>query len=94
MTKGPARTAVIPTDIEARKLATGVWWDKSGSGKWMFKYKDPDLGKWRSKRLISPKSSLAEIWQAYESLSVPMAATFASISLDFQLTPIWRKLAT
>lgn len=93
MTKGPARTAVIPSHIDSKNLPTGVWWDKSGAGKWMLKYKDPDLGKWRSKRLCGAKSSTAEIWQAYESHNAPMVATFSTLSRDFQATPIWRKLA-
>lgn len=93
MTKGPKRTAVIPAHIDAKKMPTGVWWDKSGAGKWMLKYKDPDAGKWRSKRLCGLNSSLAEIWQAYESHNALIVATFSTLSRDFQQTPIWRKLA-
>jgi site-specific recombinase XerC len=93
MTKGPARTAIIPAHIDAKKLPTGIWWDKSGAGKWMLKYKDADMGKWRSKRLIGAEASLAEIWQAYESHNAPRVATFSTLSKDFQQTPIWRRLA-
>ena len=93
MTKGPPRTAPIPAHIDGKKLPTGTWWNKSGHGKWMIKIKDTATGKWKSKRICGPAATLAEIWQAYESLNAPMVATFATISLDFQLTPIWRKLA-
>jgi integrase len=37
--------------------------------------------------------SNTEIWQAYESQNAPLAVTFATLSRDFQTTPIWRKLA-
>ncbi|QSB01862.1 hypothetical protein JWZ98_02570 [Methylomonas sp. EFPC1] len=93
MTKGPPRTATVPAHIDPKKLPTGVWWDKSGTGKWMLKYKDSDTGKWRSKRFCGPKASLSEIWQAYEAQKAPLAMTFSTLSRDFQETPIWRKLA-
>jgi len=39
------------------------------------------------------KSSLAEIWMAYDSHNAPMVATFSTLSRDLQQTLIWRKLA-
>ncbi|MCQ8128812.1 hypothetical protein [Methylomonas rivi] len=94
MPKGPPRTAPIPSRIDAKKLPTGVWWNKSGLGKWMIKIKDNATGKWKSKRICGPSATLAEIWQAYESQNLAVVTTFSTISRDFQATPIWRKLAT
>ena len=93
MPKGPPRTALIPARIDAKKLPTGVWWNKSGLGKWMIKIKDNATGKWKSKRLCGPTATLTEIWQACESQNSPVIVTFSTISRDFQSTPIWRKLA-
>ncbi len=58
----------------------------------MLRYKDDATGKWRSKRLCSGLSSLAEIWQAYESQQKSVATTFASLSAEFQQTLAWQKL--
>ena len=93
MPKGPPRSAAIPAHIDAKKLPTGSWFNKSGAGKWMLKIKNPENGLWRSKRLCGPKATLSEIWQAYESLNNPLVTTFATLSHDLQQTPIWRKLA-
>ena len=93
MTKGPPRSTIIPAHIDASKLPTGLWFNKSGAGKWMLKTKDSETGLWRSKRLCGPSATLSDIWQAYESKNNPMVATFATLSHDLQLTPIWRKLA-
>ena len=94
MTKGPQRSATLPPHIDATKLPTGVWWNKSGTGRWMLKTKQPETGLWRSKRLCGPTATLSDIWQAYESQNAPLVATFATLSQDLQLTPIWRKLAS
>lgn len=93
MTKGPVRCAAIPRHIDSAKLPQGTWWDKSGSGRWMLKYKDQALDKWCSRRLCDANASLAEIWQAYEVQNSPLVITFGTLSRDFQQTPIWRKLA-
>jgi site-specific recombinase XerD len=93
MTKGPSRSADIPCGIIAAKLPTRVYWKGDGAGRWMIKYKDEAVDKWKAKRFCGPDATLSEIWQAYEALNAPAAATFASISRDFQQTPIWRRLA-
>lgn len=87
----PPRRAKIPLHIDASKLPTGVWWSGNGNGCWMFKFKADS--KWKSKRIIGPKASLAEIWQAMDAQKTPLVMTFASLSSDFQETPIWRRLA-
>lgn len=83
----------FPTHIIPEKLPTRVWYDKSGAGKWMIRYKDQVTAKWRSKRLCSGLSSLAEIWQAYEALEKQETVTFKSLSEDFQKTFTWQKLS-
>ncbi|TPQ24901.1 tyrosine recombinase XerC [Methylomonas koyamae] len=89
----PPRKAKIPAHIKAAQLPTGVWWAASGKGKWMFKFKDGD--KWRSKRIAGPDATLPQIWRAVEENQkpAPRVVTFASLSLEFQQTPIWRRLA-
>lgn len=93
MTKGPLRSADIPRHIIANKLPTRVYWKGDGTGRWMIKYKDESLNKWKAKRLCGPDATLSEIWQAFESLHTPNITTFSSLSLDFQKTAIWRRLA-
>lgn len=83
----------IPKHIHADKLPKGIWYDKSGAGKWMLKYKDEELNKWRSKRICSSLATLAEIWQAYEAQQQKVATTFASLSNELQQTYTWRNLS-
>ena len=82
MTKGPRRSAIIPAHIDAKKLPTGSWFNKSGAGKWMLKTKNVETGLWRSKRLCGPTATLSEIWQAYESHNIQIVITFATLSHD------------
>jgi site-specific recombinase XerD len=83
----------FPAHIIPEKLPDNVWYDKSGAGKWMIQFKDDATKKWRSKRLCSGKSTLSEIWQAFEAQKTFIVITFTSISLEFQKTITWRKLA-
>lgn len=88
------RTSIhFPKHIIPEKLPKRVWYDKSGAGKWMLRYKDDVTAKWRSKRICSGLSTLAEIWQAYEAQNETNILTFASLSSELQTTLIWRKLA-
>jgi hypothetical protein len=59
----------------------------------MIKHKDDTAGKRKTKRLCGSDATLSEIWQAYEALSAPEGVNFATISRDFQQTPIWRCLS-
>ncbi len=93
MTKGPSRSADIPRHIIAAKLPTRVYWKGDGTGRWMVKYKDETIDRWKGKRLCGPDCVLSEIWQAFEALNAASVATFATVSQEFQTTPIWRKLA-
>lgn len=83
----------IPSHIDADKLPKRTWYDKSGKGKWMLRYKDDVTGKWRSKRLCSSLASMAEIWQAVESEQQPSELTFAILSTEFQKTHTWNRLS-
>lgn len=90
----PKRTSKhTPPHIIAEKLPPNVWYDKSGAGKWMQKYKNAATGKWQSKRLCSGSATLAQIWQAHESQHQTHATTFNTLSTEFQTTLTWRKLA-
>jgi site-specific recombinase XerD len=89
----PPRRAKIPSHIDASKLPTGVWWSGNGNGCWMLKIKT-DAGKWQSKRIAGPQAILADIWQGMAAQKAPLVMTLASLSTEFQDTPIWRRLAT
>ena len=86
----------FPSHIKnPNQLPDRVWFNKSGAGKWMLDYWDSDLSKKRSMRICSAKASLNEIWQASHAAleSNPIIVTFATLSMDFQLTPKWKELA-
>lgn len=82
----------IPAHIDAAKLPERVWFNVSGSGKWMLNYYD-DTGKRLTRRLCGPEAKLAEIWQAVEANQVKTVATFATLSAEFQQTHQWHKLS-
>lgn len=91
---GPTRTSPhIPNHIDASKLPPRVWFDKSGAGKWMIKYKDLATDKWRSKRLCDAKASLPQIWQAFDAQQQTEELTFKTLSREFQTTFIFKELA-
>jgi hypothetical protein len=58
MTKGPSRSADIPGGIIASKLPTRVYWKGYGTGRWMVKYKDEVISKWKAKKLCGPDATL------------------------------------
>jgi integrase len=87
------RHTPLPAHIPANKLPPGVWLANGGTGPWMLKRKNMDTGRWQSKRLCSVDSSLAVIWTAFEALNAPLVMTFATLSADFQTSPLWRRLA-
>lgn len=82
----------IPAHINADKLPDRVWYNQSGAGKWMLSYYD-EFGQRKNKRICGPEAKLAEIWQAAEAQQVKTIATFATLSAEFQLTHIWKKLS-
>ncbi len=59
----------------------------------MLRYKDETTKKWRSKRLCSGLATLAEIWNAFESIDKIEKTTFENLSLEFQKTLTWNKLS-
>lgn len=83
----------FPKHIHPEKLPKHTWYDKSGAGKWMLRYKDETTARWRSKRLCSGLATLAEIWQAVESQQQKSATTFGTLSTELQQTLTWRKLS-
>lgn len=82
----------LPAHINADKLPERVWFNVSGTGKWMLNYYD-DLGKRKTRRICGHEATLSEIWQAVEAQQIKTIATFATLSLEFQQTHIWNKLS-
>jgi len=82
----------IPAHINAEKLPDRVWFNSSGTGKWMLNYYD-EFHQRKTKRICGPEAKLAEIWQAVEAQQVKTIATFSTLSLEFQQTHTWHKLS-
>ncbi|MCK9504688.1 MAG: hypothetical protein M0Q95_10965 [Porticoccaceae bacterium] len=82
----------IPSHINAEKLPDRVWFNQSGSGKWMMTFYD-EFGKKKARRICGTEATLAEIWQAAEAQQDKTVMTFAMLSNEFQQTHIWRKLS-
>ena len=93
--KSPGRkrsSSNTPAHINADKLPDRVWFNASGSGKWMLNYYD-EFHKRRAKRICGPKATLNEIWQAAEAQQQKTIATFITLSQEFQTTHAWHKLS-
>lgn len=88
----PRSSTNLPKHINADKLPDRVWFNASGAGKWMLSFYD-EFGARKNKRICGPKSTLAEIWQAAEAQAVKTIATFATLSLEFEQTHVWKKLS-
>ncbi len=93
--RGRQRSATnLPKQIkDPNKLPAHVWYNTSGTGRWMLDYWDIACEKWRSKRLCGTEASMAEIWQAYDAQHDSPATTFKTLSLDFQKSLSWRDLS-
>ena len=89
----PRSSTNHPAHIQPEKLPNYVWYNTSGNGKWMLKYYDIDTQKWRSRRICSGKATLSQIWQAYESNNEEKKLTFRTLSVEFQKSNRWQKLA-
>lgn len=81
-----------PAHINAGKLPDRVWFNASGSGKWMLNYYD-EFHQRKTKRICGAEATLADIWQATEAQTVKTIATFATLSAEFQQTYTWHKLS-
>lgn len=87
----PRSSTKHPQHIMLDKVPPYVWYNSSGQGKWMQKYFDNDLSKWRSRRLCSSKATLAQIWNAFENTKKQTQVTFLTLSLEYQKTITWNK---
>lgn len=83
----------LPAHINAEKLPSGVWFQATGAGHWILNYYD-EYHKRKTKRLCGAEATITEIWQAYTAAQAPkQAATFSTLSAEFQQTRIWQKLS-
>lgn len=88
----PRSSTNLPAHINADKLPDRVWFNTSGAGKWMLCYYD-EFGKRRNKRICGPKATLGDIYQAVEAQQPKIIATFATLTLEFEQTRIWKELS-
>lgn len=88
----PRSSSKHPQFIMLDKVPPYVWYNSSGQGKWMQKYFDNDLSKWRSRKLCSSKATLAQIWNAFENTKkqTQTQVTFLTLSLEYQQSKYWK----
>lgn len=88
------RATILPAGIKGDALPTGVYWDPSGRGRWIYKRHDKATGKSPAKRLAGPAATLRDIWDAYESLTRPEpVGTLVGLVAAFEQSPDWADLA-
>jgi len=88
------RATILPSGIKGDALPTGVYWDPSGRGRWIYKLRDKATGKRPAVRLAGPTATLREIWDAYEAISTPARVdTLASLVAAFEASTDWADLA-
>lgn len=85
---------VLPLGIKALALPTGVYWERTGRGRWLLKQSVPGQAKPRYRRLGGPEMTLREIWEAYElAIQPPPATTIADLIGEFLRSRIWDGLS-
>lgn len=86
------RSAKLPHGIKGDALPPYVYWDPSGNGRWMWRYRDED-NHWRSKRIAGPMATLREIWDVYEaSTRETQTNTLRDLVSRFEASPQWSDL--
>lgn len=86
--------AVLPNGIKAMALPTGVYFERTGRGRWLLKRYLPDTKKAQYTRLGGPEMTLREIWESYElAVKPPPATTLADLIGEFQRSRIWSGLS-
>ncbi len=88
----PRSSTNIPKHINTDKLPDHVWFKNEGAGKWMLSYYD-ELGKRKNTRICGAKATMAEIWNAADAQTQKTVATFATLTLEFEQTHIYKKLS-
>lgn len=85
---------VLPLGIKALALPTGVYWERTGRGRWLFKQSVPGQAKPRYRRLGGPEMTLREIWEAYElAIQPPPAVTISDLIGEFLRSRVWDGLS-
>lgn len=88
------RSTTLPHGIKGDALPTGVYWDPSGRGRWLYRRYDRATGKAKAKRIAGPTATLRDIWAAYEALtSASPAGTMAELVAEFEQSADWTDLA-
>ena len=69
MTRGAPRKhdPTIPAHIDQTKLPRGLYWDRSGNGRWYLIEDHPDGGPRRKKTVAGPRARLSELHDIIES---------------------------
>ena len=62
MTRGRKRKhdPSIPKHIDQAKIPRGIYWDKTGAGRWLVREPDDD-GKLKAKRIFGPEARLSDL---------------------------------
>ena len=93
MTRGRKRSAVgLPAHIQADKLPKGVYWDKSGNGRWYIMIKDA-TGKARTQRIAGPEANLSDLHRIIEQHQGQNRDSFAHIAERYHASDKFHALA-
>ena len=81
---------ILPNGIKALALPTGVYFERTGRGRWLLKRRVPGKIKPRYTRLGGPEMTLRDLWEAYElAVAPPPATTIGDLIGEFQRSRIW-----
>lgn len=84
----------IPAHIDQAKLPAGVYWDRSGYGRWYVREDHPDGGPRRRKTIAGPRARLSELHDIIELRNGSNArGTLAWLHEQFQLSTEYLALA-
>ncbi|MEW8139561.1 MAG: tyrosine-type recombinase/integrase [Candidatus Thiodiazotropha endolucinida] len=82
-----------PSHIDSDKLPANVGYDPRGKGRWYYRKSHGRNNRGTAFRFGSGKTTLAEIWQHVEAIETDTVGTFKGISLKFQESRDWSRLA-
>ena len=91
MTRGAPRKhdPTIPAHIDQTKLPRGLYWDRSGNGRWYVIEDHPDGGPRRKKTVAGPRARLSELHDrvraATEEMLTQVEGTVAVVTARTQV---------